>query len=1219
MHAARYLLLIALAMLCGLAQAASSYTFRSDSYAWETAANSITTWDKTCTSYPGDDDKATITLTGGFKFTFAGTAYTSVRVLTNGGLQFGSDSGFFRTYTNTALPAGTAGSSSSGCAAAATTNVILAYWTDLNPSQAGSGGVTWEQKGTAPNRYLVVSWNGVYQYNTSTPYTFQIILYENGEFKYQYGNANATGSKATIGVQVDSSDYTQYSYNSGYNANGSAIRWFVPSGTPTRRAEYRFDEYSYSGRVGEVVDSSGNSNNGVRVGTATTVAAGYVCRGLSIPADTTSTSNAIDTLLDVNSAIGDKGATTFWYAANTAWNNSAAMLLDGTTSSSKPFFLVRQSDGSLRFTVTDSGGTVLTAVTSAQSVSAGTWKHIAVSWRLANGSGQSSLRIYINGTQAGAVSGTTTGSLDNSIGTLFVGDNRAAALATNATNNSANGTIDEMRVYNYEISALELTADMAPTHTCPPPLDHVEAVPSASTALTCGSTTVTVRACSDAACNTVMTGYLGTVNLSTSSGRGVWSKGSGPVPLGTLNQPSADSGSATYAFVATDQGVARLQLGHGQAQAVSITAVDSLTPSTSSTSSKIQFGDNGFQWTEAPATKIGVGGGVAVAGRPHGLVVSLMQKNPNNANDPNCTPVNFSGTRNLKLWRTDTGGSFTAPTVVSPGLTVPASRPSSNNIALNFTAGVANLNLATTDIGRYTLNLDDDSLVYASSTISGSLGPLTVRPFAIVISGLTLSGTGNPGGSGTATDAVFGKAGAPFSATIGAYRWSSSADTANDGSPDSAATLAQVTAGGLTPSFNSTVSLTPVAASQTPTAANGGVLGTLSNGVINGSGFSILSGVVTVGNLSYSEVGSFQLNTSAVVGSFLSSGLALDAVVFDATGAQQTRVGRFVPAGFAVSGYGVTHRNGLACSPASTFTYLDENLLLAFTLTAQNAAGVTTKNYVDTFAKLPLGTPTAFNLAGISGTTMFKAAGRLSNSASTGAWATGGSAGTAAVTLTAKVGRGASVDGPFDTAQFGIAPVDSDNVGMLSLNLDTDSPANGADSTLLGTIPLRYGRLRLQNGMSAANRTLNLPLTAQYWNGSAFVTNTLDSCTRITSANLSFGNFRKTLTSADAVMSPNSVTVNPTQPVYITLAAPGGGRLGSMDVAVALDNTSTEQSCLKTSPPAWTPSVAAASGANLRSMRGAWCGTAATSDPSARATWGLYRGSDGVVYQRENY
>ena len=149
-----------------------------------------------------------------------------------------------------------------------------------------AGGVTWQQKGTAPNRYLVVSWNGVYQYSTTTPYTFQAILYENGEFKYQYGNANTTGASATIGVQVSPTDYTLYSFNSGYNANGSAIRWFVPSGTPTRLAEYRMDEYSWTGKVGEVADYAGNGYSGVRVGSAANTASGYVCRGADIPANT---------------------------------------------------------------------------------------------------------------------------------------------------------------------------------------------------------------------------------------------------------------------------------------------------------------------------------------------------------------------------------------------------------------------------------------------------------------------------------------------------------------------------------------------------------------------------------------------------------------------------------------------------------------------------------------------------------------------------------------------------------------------------------------------------------------------------------------------------------------------------------------------------------------------------------------------------------------------
>ena len=225
-----------LATLCGvvLPAQAATYTFRSDSFLWESAATAIT-WDQSCTGYPGDDDKATITFTGGFTFSFGGVPYSSARVLSNGALQFGTDTGFFRTFTNTNLPAGAAGARS-GCVASATTNVMLAYWTDLNPVQAGGGNVTWQQKGTAPNRYVVVSWNSVYQYGTSTPYAMQIILFENGEFKYQYGNSNASGSAATIGVQLSSTDYTLYSYNSGYNANGSAIRWFIPSGVPSRVA-----------------------------------------------------------------------------------------------------------------------------------------------------------------------------------------------------------------------------------------------------------------------------------------------------------------------------------------------------------------------------------------------------------------------------------------------------------------------------------------------------------------------------------------------------------------------------------------------------------------------------------------------------------------------------------------------------------------------------------------------------------------------------------------------------------------------------------------------------------------------------------------------------------------------------------------------------------------------------------------------------------------------
>ena len=700
-----------------------------------------------------------------------------------------------------------------------------------------------------------------------------------------------------------------------------------------------------------------------------------------------------------------------------------------------------------------------------------------------------------------------------------------------------------------------------------------------------------------------VTTYTGTANLTTSTGRGTWTPGSAVVPQGSLTPGAANSGNATYQFAVADGGVVQLGLSHSLAQNVMVTVVDNTVSGSSAMSAAINFSDNAFVWAEDLSNAI-AGSNIVVAGRNHDMQVSLIKKDTSTGSCGVAT--DFAGTRNLKLWRTDTSGPWTAPSVVSPALSVPAIRPASNNLSLSFTAGVASLNLGTTDIGKYALNLDDDSLTYAGTTVSGSQGDLTVRPFAIVVSAITSAGTVNPAGS-TATDAVFGKAGASFSATVAAYRFSASADN-GAGLPTASATLAQTTAGGLTASYNTAVALTPLAGSQTPSGA-GTVLGSLGNGVV--SGFS--SGTVTVGNLTYSEVGSFLLNTSAVVGNYLgTAGLSLDAAVFRAGGTQSNRVGRFVPAGFARSGTAVTHRSALSCSPASTFSYLDENFNVGFTLTAQNAVGGTTQNYTGSFAKLDLSAPTGFNLAGIAGTVLFKNGGRLLASASSGTW---GSGVTSGLVLTAMARRSASgPDGPFDTAQFGIAPVDSDNVTMLSPDLDTDSPGNGVDASLLGTIPLRYGRLRLQNALGAAGRALNLALTAQHWNGSAYNTNPLDACSRINASHLNFSNLRKQLTPADLTMSPISVTVNPTTPAFIRLSAPAGNRVGSVDVGVALGATGADASCIGA-----TPAKAATAGANLLALRGAWCGANAVNDPSARATWGLYRGADGMIYQRENY
>ncbi|MFZ2990894.1 DUF6701 domain-containing protein, partial [Ideonella sp.] len=1060
---------------------------------------------------------------------------------------------------------------------------------------------------------LVVSWNNVYQYGTTTPYTFQVILHENGEFTFQYGNSNVSGSNATIGVQVSNSDYTLYAYKSGYNANGTAIRWFKPSGTPVRLAEYRMDEYSWNGSSAEVRDSTGNGFNGVRVGNSTaTSAGGYICRTLDVPANTNSSINAVDTALDVDSAIGSSGSVALWLRTKSAWNNgSAGMLFDASGSTSLPFYLMRNGTGSLRWSLADSAGSSLTATSANFSFAANTWVHVTVTWRLAAGLNQSNLRIYLNGILAASQPGSSTGSVAQNLNSLFIGDTRSSTPPAGGTLNSANALIDEVQVYNYELSAGEILLAMAVSHSCAPPLDHVELVPVSTSGSTCASSTLVLRACGNADCSSLLSSYTGTVLLSSSSGRGDWALPTQSPPSGSLLNETPGDGLATYTFTALDLGQANLHFNHSLAQDVSLSAVDSIQASSARTAGAIAFRDNSFVFAEDLLGKVS-GSDVAVAGRPHDMTLSLIKRDPSTGSCGVAT--DYSGSRALKLWRTDSGGSHTAPSIVSPALSIPASQPASNNLTLSFSNGVASFNLGSTDQGRYALNARDDSSVYAASAVTGSSNTITVRPFVVMVLFIKYGATANPNGS-AATDAVLGPAGANFGATVAAYTWNAAmltngADPNNTGTPAANATEAAMKAGNRVNSFASTVNLTPLPGSQTPTS---GVLGSLNNGSVPASAFSAGAGATTT--LQYTEVGSFALKTTGVVSNFLGSGLALDAVVVNNAGLQNTRVGRFVPAGFVLSQGSAVLRSSAACTPASTFSYLGEPLQLGFTLTAVNALGATTTNYTGSYAKLGLSTAGNWNLAGIAGSTLFATStspARLSLGSSSGSWLNGVASG---VSLSATPLRASAADGPFSTV-WGIAPVDSDGVAMRSLDLDTSVPANSADRTQVATTALRLGRLRLQNAIGSQQRSLGLGVQAQYWNGSAWTDNTLDSCTRIPASSVNFGNLRKGLTTADSSVGSGTLTLS-AGVGQLTLAAPGGGRSGTLDVALSLGSTATDASCLQP----WTPGSgdAASAGANLAHLRGAWCGSSMDKDPSARASFGLFRGAEHLLHLRENY
>jgi hypothetical protein len=167
----------------------------------------------------------------------------------------------------------------------------------------------------------------------------------------------------------------------------------------------------------------------------------------------------------------------------------------------------------------------------------------------------------------------------------------------------------------------------------------------------------------------------------------------------------------------------------------------------------------------------------------------------------------------------------------------------------------------------------------------------------------------------------------------------------------------------------------------------------------------------------------------------------------------------------------------------------------------------------------------------------------------------------------------------------------------------------------VATLPLRFGRLRLSNAIGPADRPLALPVSVQHWTGSTFDTHTLDSCTTLPASTVSFGNLRRGLTVADTTAVGGITLASGVG--TLRLAAPLAGRSGTYDVALSLGGGAADASCLQP----WAPALgdAAAAGAGLAYLRGAWCGSAHDNDPAARATFGLGRGVDALVYRRENY
>lgn len=412
------------------------------------------------------DDDITEELNLGFSFSFGGTSYTSVRVMSNGRLQFNNTFCGYGTSADTVprkYPYPMPHSQLS--------RTMRVYGADMDPA-SGSGKVQYTSSGSAPNRSFVVTWTNVREWGSSgSNYNLQVILYENGTFKYQYGKlTNEKQGHAQVGWEVSTNDYELYIYGNETNLQNKAI--LFSADTPTPKALYSLDEMVWSGASGEIRDSSGNSLNGSAIGSAQTVSNGYVCRGGTITAN----GQAIGTAVNPTSTLGSRGTLAFWYNSNSSWTSGNTMLADASkdfganSSNDKFFFLVKRSNGILRFVLEASDDTELVAQTGNNSFSANTWHHVAIAWDLNEGADY--LQIYIDGTRTATSRGDLLGPLtipDNlgSLNTMYIGDNRTTGVTgSNYSTNDTTGIYDEVYFFNEVLSATQINTNMSKTHAC---------------------------------------------------------------------------------------------------------------------------------------------------------------------------------------------------------------------------------------------------------------------------------------------------------------------------------------------------------------------------------------------------------------------------------------------------------------------------------------------------------------------------------------------------------------------------------------------------------------------------------------------------------------------------------------------------------------------------------------------------------------------------------
>ena len=453
---------------------------------------------------------------------------------------------------------------------------------------------------------------------------------------------------------------------------------------------------------------------------------------------------------------------------------------------------------------------------------------------------------------------------------------------------------------------------------------------------------------------------------------------------------------------------------------------------------------------------------------------------------------------------------------------------------------------------------------------------------------------------------------------------------------------------------------TPTTVAGFPSCAGLGALcanpGTLS--YTAGSWTAAGSGVRENATATYSEAGAFNLQLEDAVYASVDAVDGTPAATRTVPATASAQIGRFVPDHFDVTtlvapAFRTFNVADAACSagaaPRRAFTYIGQPFgyltTPQATVLARNAAGATTANYAGTLWKIGGAAPgvgkdctTDPNICQF--TTSWAAGGNSSNviesytyaltPVGTPNWDDVGAT-PAAASVTAGTGVNAGTGIITYAASDALAFLRSTTTPQATFTAnitntisvrDTSEAAvvgNGTIATTtaaaFGSIAFdsgnefRYGRLQFLNAHGSVLLALDVPIQVEYWNGTLWLRNAADHCTSFGPANFALGNVTgaiSTSTSGGGIVSGGGGR--------ITLTKPTSGTNGTVDVTLNLGATGTANA---TPCPAWAP-VPAATALNAPYLQNQCAGAGAYNrDPSARATFGIYRNK--FILLRENY